>query len=220
MGIYSISEIRRQAYLLQKKFNLLPDRHKIVDGQEEDLGHRVLTELERETVEKWMDESAPYQDDFKLDAPPDFTLWKRQPDGTFIAAVGPRAAPCHSTTLLPASAPHALTCMPCRVQGAKLIDDGGKYEMYEHAVIKPKEDKAVKKMDAFISRYQAALDEGMYSRQWTLESAGSSAGTLLKSMSRTPALGAEGVLMCRLWQVYAVPCWPNRQGTARMEDHC
>lgn len=36
--MYSFGEIRRQAYLLQKKLNLLPERNKIVDVQEEDMG--------------------------------------------------------------------------------------------------------------------------------------------------------------------------------------
>jgi hypothetical protein len=36
--MYSFGEIRRQAYLLQKKLNLLPERNKIVDAQEEDMG--------------------------------------------------------------------------------------------------------------------------------------------------------------------------------------
>jgi hypothetical protein len=48
---------------------------------------QVLTELEREVIEAWMENSWAYQEDFRLDAPPDFTVWQRQPDGTFVAAV-------------------------------------------------------------------------------------------------------------------------------------
>ena len=48
---------------------------------------QVQTELEREVIEAWMENSWAYQEDFRLDAPPDFTVWQRQPDGTFVAAV-------------------------------------------------------------------------------------------------------------------------------------